>query len=109
MKGLRLTRAYGVYLKRPEDMMGQKGSKIDFLETQPAHLTNAENSYNPESKHTCKRVSTQITSYTEVLKNAGTPSVTLSAAYGRKPWLIEPSKPKAASNLRDESPSTTRR
>ena len=51
--------------------MGQKGGKIDFLGTQPAHLTNAENSYNLESKHTCKRVSTQITSYTEVLKNAG--------------------------------------
>ena len=51
--------------------MGQKGGKIDFLETQPAHLTNAENSYNPESKHTCKRISTQITSCTEVLKNAG--------------------------------------
>jgi len=51
--------------------MGWWGGKIDFLETQPAHLRNAENSYNSESKHTCKQVSTQITSYTEVLKNAG--------------------------------------
>ena len=51
--------------------MGQKGGNIDFLETQPRHLTNAENSYNSDTKHTCKRISTQITSYTEVLKNAG--------------------------------------
>ena len=51
--------------------MGQKGGKIDFLETQPPHLTNANNSDDPDSKHTCKRVSTQITSCTEMLKNAG--------------------------------------
>jgi hypothetical protein len=51
--------------------MGWQGGKIDFLETQPRHLTNAKNTDDPDSKHTCKRVSTQITSYTEVLKNAG--------------------------------------
>ena len=51
--------------------MGWQGGKIDFLETQPRHLTNAKNTDDPEPKHTCKRVSTQITSYTEVLKNAG--------------------------------------
>jgi hypothetical protein len=51
--------------------MGWWGGKIDFLETQPRHLTNAKNTDDPDSKHTCKRISTQITSYTEVLKNAG--------------------------------------
>jgi len=51
--------------------MGWQGGKIDFLETQPVCPINANNSDDPDSKHTCKRVSTQITSCTEVLKNAG--------------------------------------